>query len=229
MCLHDVRRGRPVVLQHVLDQVDAAARRIEFVAEQHVASGRWRCRSRSGRRSRRIFSDSATSASASCASVKLVCMVRLRSISTPAHMRPGFEHALRVEAFLDAPRQRRESRALPARTPRPRHGPRPARGSASHDRRWRRRHAAPARRRHRRNAASASQSETARPVEQHPRVAAPPPGRPVRHRGSAPSRCARPCASLASGASRQRRDVPHRPPQPAARRPARCALRRRTA
>jgi hypothetical protein len=27
---------RPVVLQHLLDQVDAAARRIELVAEQHI-------------------------------------------------------------------------------------------------------------------------------------------------------------------------------------------------
>ena len=32
----DFRIRRPVVLQHVLDQVDAAARRIELVAVEHV-------------------------------------------------------------------------------------------------------------------------------------------------------------------------------------------------
>ncbi len=36
ICSVDLRGRRPVVLQHVLDQVDAAARRIEFVAVQHV-------------------------------------------------------------------------------------------------------------------------------------------------------------------------------------------------
>ena len=34
--LDDLARRRPVVLQHVLDQVDAPARRIELVAEQHI-------------------------------------------------------------------------------------------------------------------------------------------------------------------------------------------------
>ena len=32
----DLRRRRPVVLKHVLDEVDAAAGRIELVAVQHV-------------------------------------------------------------------------------------------------------------------------------------------------------------------------------------------------
>ena len=32
----DLGVGRPAVLQHVLDQVDAAARRIELVAERHI-------------------------------------------------------------------------------------------------------------------------------------------------------------------------------------------------
>ena len=36
MCLTTSGGRRPVVLQHVLDEIDAAARRIEFVAEQHV-------------------------------------------------------------------------------------------------------------------------------------------------------------------------------------------------
>ena len=35
-------RRRPVVLQHVLDQVDAAARAIELVAEQHEGRARRR-------------------------------------------------------------------------------------------------------------------------------------------------------------------------------------------
>ncbi len=34
--LDHVGRRRPVILQHVLDQVDAAARRIELVAQQHI-------------------------------------------------------------------------------------------------------------------------------------------------------------------------------------------------
>ena len=36
MCLTTSARRRPVVLQHVLDQVDAPARGIELVAEQHI-------------------------------------------------------------------------------------------------------------------------------------------------------------------------------------------------
>jgi hypothetical protein len=36
----DFRRRRPVVLEHILDEVDAAARRIEFVAVEHVG---WAC------------------------------------------------------------------------------------------------------------------------------------------------------------------------------------------
>ena len=35
--LHDFGRHRPFVLQHVLDQVDAPARRIELVAVEHVS------------------------------------------------------------------------------------------------------------------------------------------------------------------------------------------------
>ena len=41
---------RAVVLQHVLDQVDAPARAVEFIAKQHDRSGRSRCRTRNARR-----------------------------------------------------------------------------------------------------------------------------------------------------------------------------------
>src|SRR4051812_9282914 len=38
--LDDARRRRAVVLQHVFDQIDPAARAIELVAEQHIG---WAC------------------------------------------------------------------------------------------------------------------------------------------------------------------------------------------
>ena len=34
--LDHLRRRRPVVLQHVLDEIDAASRAVELVAEQHI-------------------------------------------------------------------------------------------------------------------------------------------------------------------------------------------------
>ena len=40
--LHDGARRGPVVLEHVLDQIDAAARAVELVAEQHVSRARRR-------------------------------------------------------------------------------------------------------------------------------------------------------------------------------------------
>ena len=44
------RRGRLPAFQHVLDQIDAPARTVEFVARAADRSGRSRCRSRNGRR-----------------------------------------------------------------------------------------------------------------------------------------------------------------------------------
>ena len=54
-------------------------------------------------------------------------------------MRPGIEHALGIEAFLDALGHARRARPAAARTRRPRRAPRRARGSAWRGRRSRRR------------------------------------------------------------------------------------------
>ena len=74
--LDDLGGRRPVVLQHVLDQVDAAARGIELVAEQHIG--------RAGRGAEAAMHAGAQDlvglrdvcGSASCARVKEVCMLR---------------------------------------------------------------------------------------------------------------------------------------------------------
>ena len=79
----DVRGRRPVVLQHVLDQVDAAARRIELVAVEHIG--------RAGR-----GAEAAMHAGAQdffrCGDVR-IGKLRQREIGlhgyTPAHMRPA--------------------------------------------------------------------------------------------------------------------------------------------
>ena len=72
----------PALLEHFLDQVDAPARAVEFVAFEHIG--------RTGRgteaamtHDRRIFSETAIWLSSSCASVKTVCMDQI-----PAYMRP---------------------------------------------------------------------------------------------------------------------------------------------
>ncbi len=48
--LDHLGRGRAIVLQHVLDEVDATSRAIELVAEQGHKLGRSRCRTRNARR-----------------------------------------------------------------------------------------------------------------------------------------------------------------------------------
>ena len=120
-------------------------------------------------------------------------------------MPPGIEHALGIEALLDALGQRRERRPPAARTRRPRRAPRPARGSASRGRRLRRPRgrtsAAPASSR----GASASPDQAAGPV--------------VEHLAAAPARAI--VAPSSAPRARRRRDTPERPLRPPRRRPAR--------
>ena len=94
MCLDDFGRRRPVVLQHVLDQIDAPARRIELVAVEHI-----------GRTSR--GAEAAMHAGAQdLFRFRDIRIGKLREREgglhasyTPAHMRPAIEHALRIEAL----------------------------------------------------------------------------------------------------------------------------------
>ena len=109
----DLGGRRRVVLQHLLDQVDAPARRIELVAEQHIG--------RAGRGAEAAMHAGAQN------------LVRLRDVRigelgearswSASHARPhaaGVEHALGIEAFLDAPGDARRARRAAARTRRPR-------------------------------------------------------------------------------------------------------------
>ena len=114
---------RPVVLQHVLDQVDAPARRIELVAEQHVGrAGRGaEAAMHAGAQDAVGFRDLAGRRAGR--GVKCVCIR-----SHPGPHPPGIEHALGIEALLDPLGQCRERRRPAARTRRAPRAPRLARG-----------------------------------------------------------------------------------------------------
>ncbi len=186
--LDDLGGRRPVVLQHVLDQVDAPARGIELVAEQHIG--------RAGR---------GAEAAMHAGAQDLVGFRDIRVgelgegeswVCIGSHPRPhaaGIEHALGIEALLDPLGQCGKRRRPAARTRRSPRAPRPARGSASHARRSRRPRGAPAPRRHRRT-----------------RRARPRSGRPPNRRTSAPAPARRSCGELGA-AARRRRDAPERP------------------
>ena len=92
-----------VVLQHVLDEIDAAARPIELVAEHDDKSGRSQCRSRNARK---------CAGSCSLPACRHRRAARGRNSSASAQSSAihtaGIEEALRVEALLDAHRQCRD-------------------------------------------------------------------------------------------------------------------------
>ena len=103
MCVTTSAVAGAVVLQHLLDQVDAAARRIELVAEQHIG--------RTGR---------GAEAAMHAGAQNLVRPPRCRDRQagrgrnwSASHPRPhaaGIEHALRIEALLHAPGRARRAR-----------------------------------------------------------------------------------------------------------------------
>ena len=125
-------RGRPLVLEHVLDQIDAPARAIELVAEQHI-----------GRTGGGAEAAMHAGAQDFFRGVDLrVGELREGEVGLHAlHPRPhaaGIEHALGVEAFLHALAERGQGPPPAARTRRARRAPRPARAPA-----WRGRRAWP--------------------------------------------------------------------------------------
>ena len=74
MCLTSLPSAGRAALQHVLDQVDAAARAVELVAEQHIGRAGRGAEAAMHAGAQDLAPTRAMSGSASCAGVKLVCM-----------------------------------------------------------------------------------------------------------------------------------------------------------
>ena len=186
---------RPVVLQHVLDQVDAPARGIELVAEQHIG--------RAGRGAEAAMHAGAQD----LVGLRDVRIGELREGEGGLHSHarphpPGVEHALRIEALLHAPGQGGERLRLRLEHRDGGAHARPARGSASHGRCRRRRcctsAAPPSSRRRQREP-----DQAAGPVVEILGALARSRRRP-RARASARSRCARATRSLAARTASRR-------------------------
>ena len=88
MCLTTSARRRPLVLQHVLDQVDAAARANRAHRRAAHRSGRSRCRSRNARRRAEFFRLGDVRIGELSQGESWFC------IYTPAHIRPGLSTPL---------------------------------------------------------------------------------------------------------------------------------------
>ena len=87
--LDHLRRRRPVVLEHVLDQVNPAARRIEFVPEQHIT---WACCG--AKAAMRAGANDALGFGSRRIAQLIQCEARLHLFQshrthTPAYIRPG--------------------------------------------------------------------------------------------------------------------------------------------
>ena len=129
ICLTTSRVAGALVLQHLLDQIDAPARGIEFVAEQHIG--------RAGRGAEAAMHAGAQD------------LFRFRDLRigqlgegegglhryTPAHMRPGLSTPLGSKLSFTRLVSARKRRRPAARTHRPRRAPRPAREPAWRGRR----------------------------------------------------------------------------------------------
>ena len=172
--LDDLGRSRPVVLQHVLDQVDAPARANRARRRAAHRSGRSRCRSRNARRRAGSCPASASLRIGELARVNEVCidsaMSLLVSITRPARMRPGLSTPLGSKLSFT-----RLVSAASARLLRLKHVDRgadrgTARGPASHVRRVR---------------AQRARTEPPRPPRRAQRQRRPRPARPPSHRTSA--------------------------------------------
>ena len=91
MAHHLLGRGA-AGLQHVLDQVDAAARAVEFVAEQQEGRAGRGAEAAMHAGAQHLLED-AVSGSRSCSAVKLVCMVGYSKLLAAAWVlgiiRPG--------------------------------------------------------------------------------------------------------------------------------------------
>ena len=99
ICLTTSAVGRPVVLQHVLDQIDAPARLIEFVAEQHIG--------RTGRGAKPAMHAGAQdfSAAAMWGSASWVAAKSWSASQQPLRMRPGLNRPNGSKLFSPAPQR----------------------------------------------------------------------------------------------------------------------------
>ncbi len=220
--LDDFRRRRAVGLQHVLDQIDAPARAVEFVAEQHIG--------RAGRGAEAAMHAGAQDLFGGVdGGVGELGggKIRLHRGYRPSRMRPGLSTPMRIELGLDARRERAERGRPPARTRRRGRASPPARRPA-----WRGRRGA-SRRRGRSPApasgpaSSASRLSQTRPPPQSKKTSAD--GRRVRMSAATAERrrsgVGQSRQTDAAG-RRQQRAEPRRPPPRTPRRRRRPAARR---
>ena len=96
-----------LVLQHVLDQVDAAARAVELVAEQHVGRAGRGAEAAMHAGAQNLFRIRRCRDRRAASGVKSVCMTSDARVHAA-----GIEDAARVEAFLHARRSARRAGGL---------------------------------------------------------------------------------------------------------------------